>query len=92
MFDNNCTLSDSFERDHSLTAKLSHHAHQFAASVLGQQVAVEGFAGQRAGYCAIRTDQPEIEPKLLGDRQGESVAPAGDENDLDSLGDGRGGV
>ena len=49
----------------------------------GEQVLVECFAGQRAGYRAIRADKPEVEPELLRDRQGELVTASGDQHHLD---------
>ncbi len=69
-----------------MAPKFLHQAQQFAAGFFGQQVAVEGFSGQRPRDGAIGTDQPEIESQLLRDGQGESVAASRDQDDLDALG------
>ena len=45
---------------------------------------MEGFSAERARYRAVGADQPEIEPELLCDGQGEGVAASGDEDDFDA--------
>ena len=45
---------------------------------------MESFSGERAGYGAVRADEPEIETELLSDGQGEGVAASGDQHDFDA--------
>ncbi len=42
------------------------------------------FSGERARYRAIRTDQPEIEAKLLRDRQSEGMPSSGHQHNFDA--------
>ena len=43
---------------------------------------MKDFAAQRARYRAIGADQPEVEPELLCDGQGELVTTSRDQHDL----------
>jgi hypothetical protein len=43
------------------------------------------FTLQRARDGTIGADQPQVESKLLGDRQSESVTPAGDQDHFNSF-------
>ena len=44
---------------------------------------MESLPGQRARDRAVRTDDPQVESKLLHDGQGKGVAPPGHHNDFD---------
>jgi hypothetical protein len=57
-----------------------------AASFGGHQVAMEGFAGERARDGAVGADEPEIEAELVDDGQSEGVTTAGHDHDFDSGG------
>ncbi len=74
------------EGKNGLAPEFLHDPDEIAASSLGQEVAVKSLSGQRPGDRAVRGDEPEVESKLLRDRQGKRVAAAGDEDDLDTLG------
>ncbi len=69
-----------------VAAEFLHRGADIVAGLAGHEVAVESFAGKRAGDGAIGADEPEIEAELLGDGQGEGVAASGDEHDLDAGG------
>jgi hypothetical protein len=43
-------------------------------------------SGKRARYCAIGTDQPQIEAELPGDWQGESMPSSSHQHDFDTRG------
>jgi len=47
---------------------------------------MKSFATEGSGDRAVGADEPEIEAKLLGNRESEGVAASGDEDDFDAGG------
>ena len=69
-----------------MAAEILHGRAEAETGLAGHQVAMEGFAAEGTGYCAVGADEPEIEAKLLCDGQSEAVAASSDEDDFDAGG------
>ena len=69
-----------------MAAEILHGRAEAETGLAGHQVAMEGFAAEGAGYCAVGADKPEIEAELLCDGQSEGVAASSDEDDFDAGG------
>ena len=76
MFQNDRAFGLGIEGQDGVSPKFPHAGAEIAAGSSRQQVAVEGFTRKGSRDRAVRADQPEIEAKLLHNRQGKSVAPA----------------
>ena len=70
------------ESNNHIAAELTHCGTQFKTRCRGKQISMKSFTLQGAGNCAVGADQPQIEPKLLGDRQCKGMASAGDQNNF----------
>src|SRR5271169_2676161 len=67
-----------------MPTEILHGPAQLAADLPRHEVAMESFCSKRAGYGTVRTDEPEIKPQLLGDRQRECVPASSDQYDFDA--------
>ena len=61
VFEHDCALGFFIKGQNGVAAEVLHCAAQLAAGFAWHQVAMECFSAERAGYCAVRTDEPEIE-------------------------------
>ena len=86
MFEDDGAFGFLVKGKNGIAAEILHGLDEVEAGLARHEVAVKGLAAQRTRDGAVRTDKPEIEPKLLGDGEGESVAASGYENDLDTRG------
>jgi len=86
VFQNDRALGFLVKGKNGVPAEFLHGAAQLPAGFGWHQVTVKGFSGQRSGDRAIRTDEPEIESKLLGDGQGKLMTPPGDQHNFNARG------
>ena len=77
-----CALGFFVEGHHQVAAELLHCSTHFETGCSGNQISMKRLTLQRAGNGAVGADQPQIEPKLLGDRQCKGMASAGDQNNF----------
>src|SRR5205823_10547521 len=70
------------ERNNHVPAEIRHRRAKFTASLHRQQIAMKALSSQRARDRPIRTDQPKIESKLLGDGQGKRMAASSNQRDF----------
>jgi len=84
MFENDGAFGFLVKGKNGVATEFLHGAYEIKAGLARHHIAMKGFAAQRAGNGAIRTDEPQIEAKLLGNWQRKRVAASGDENDFDA--------
>ena len=70
------------KRQNGVAAEFLHRAAKTATGFRRHQVAMKRLSRQRPRHRAIRTDQPQIKPKLLGDGQCEHVPSTGDQHNF----------
>ena len=84
MLENDGALPTFVEGKNGVAAKSIIDSQSRRHVAAGRQIAIESLAQKGTGDRTIRTNQPEIEAKLLGDGESKIVAPAGDQDDFDS--------
>jgi hypothetical protein len=86
MCSSTCAFVFDIERQYGVAAKIAHRGAKFPAGFCRKHVAMKSVARKRSRNSSIRTDQPKVKTKLLGDRQSKHVPPTGHQDDFDSLG------
>jgi len=77
VFQDDRAFGFGIEGQDRVSAKFPHASAEFSAGLSRKQVPVKGFTGKGTRNRPVRADNPQVEAKLLHDRQGKSVAPSG---------------